>query len=64
MDATALSPAQQIVARKLREARDDGFTTTSAINRITNELGLPRDRVLKVWIMMRLEENWNEPPHE
>lgn len=50
-----LTPAERLIARKLDGYTDDGYDMNTALSRTANELGIARDRVLQVWMQVRVE---------
>ena len=50
-----MTPAERLIAKKLLQYVEDDFDTGTALSRTANELGVGRDRVLKVWVQHRLD---------
>jgi hypothetical protein len=44
----SLTPAEKLIARKLIECEEEGYSDTEAIIRVANTTGISTDRVAKV----------------
>lgn len=44
-----MTPSERLITRAMQEEVDEGFDDGTAIIRVSNRLGISRDRVSKVW---------------
>jgi hypothetical protein len=45
------TPAEKLMIAKMREAQAEGYFNHVALERVSKQLGLSRERVLRAWIM-------------
>lgn len=45
------TPAEKLMVAKMREALEEGYLNHVALERVAQQLGLTRQRVLAAWIM-------------
>lgn len=48
------TPAEKLIVRKMEENISEGYDAGTALVRTSNELGVPRGRILEIWSLKKV----------